>query len=292
MIFVGNGIRGITEGLICVFRAQETCLSVTVAYGEGQPDLDNSPRRCLCFYFYFLDREFGLMHVRLQTWFPLTVQICVNGHSWLAHHLDKAGIGYRRIDHGFLQIDDCERAQQLADRFIRKKWPGVLEAYARKANPLLKDPLQGNKHYWVSDQSEFATDILFRDRNTLSPVFQVLLRWAMLCFSAKNIMAFLGRKLHGNFQGEMRTAYRDRWPGARIQHTLNRNWIKVYGKFGCILRIETVINNPREFRVRRHGKRRGQLVMGWFPMAKGVQNMYRCAEVSLQANENYLSAFR
>lgn len=281
---------GITEGLICVFRAQETCPSFKVAYGEGRPDLVNAPRRCLCLYFYFLDREFGLMHVRLQTWFPLTVQICVNGHSWLAQQWDKAGIGYRRIDNGFLQIDDCERAQQLADRFIRKKWPGILEAFARKVNPLLKDTLKGNKHYWVIDQSEFATDIMFRDRNTLSPVFQVLLRWAMLCFSVKNIMAFLGRKLHGNFQGEVRTEYRDRWPGARIKHTLNRNWIKMYDKFGCILRIETVINNPREFRVRRQGKRRGQLVMGWFPMAKGVQNMYRYAEVSLQANQNYLSA--
>ena len=144
------------------------------------------------------------MHVRLQTWFPLTIQICVNGHSWLAHELDKAGIGYRRIDNGFLQIDDCERAQKLADRFIRKKWPRILEAFARKVNPLLKDTLQKKKHYWVIDQSEFATDIMFRDRNTLSPVFQVLLRWAILCFSAKNVMAFLGRKLHGNFQGEVR----------------------------------------------------------------------------------------
>ena len=281
---------GITQGLVCVLRSLETCPSFKVAYGEGRPDLVHAPRRCLCLYFYFLDPQFGLMHVRLQTWFPLTVQICVNGHSWLAHELDQAGIGYRRIENGFLQIDDCERAQKLADRFIRKKWPKILEAFAKKVNPLLKDTLQQKKHYWVIDQAEFATDIMFRDRNTLSPVFQILLRWAILCFSAKNVMTFLGRKLHGNFQGEVRTEYRDRWPGARIKHTLNRNWIKMYDKFGCILRVETVINNPREFRVRRQGMRRGQLVMGWFPMAKGVQNLYRYAEVSLQANQNYLSA--
>jgi hypothetical protein len=29
------------------------------------------------------------------------------------------------------------------------------------------------------------------------------------------------------------------------------NWLKMYDKFGQVLRVETVINDPREFRVRR-----------------------------------------
>jgi hypothetical protein len=41
-------------------------------------------RKCLFLYFYFIHRDFGLMHVKLQTWFPLQIQVYVNGHEWLA----------------------------------------------------------------------------------------------------------------------------------------------------------------------------------------------------------------
>ncbi len=64
----------------------------------------------------------------------------------------------------------------------------------------------------------------------------------------------------------------------------------MYDKHGSVLRIETVINHPYEFKVRRRGRRKGQEVMGWFPMVKGVANLYRYAEVSLAANGRYLDA--
>ena len=64
----------------------------------------------------------------------------------------------------------------------------------------------------------------------------------------------------------------------------------MYDKHGRVLRIETVINHPREFQVRRRGRRHGQLLVGWFPMAKGVCNFYRYAEVSHAANSRYLEA--
>ena len=38
--------------------------------------------------------------------------------------------------------------------------------------------------------------------------------------------------------------------GSRIKHRVKQNWLKMYDKAGLVLRIETVINNPNEFRVR------------------------------------------
>jgi hypothetical protein len=68
------------------------------------------------------------------------------------------------------------------------------------------------------------------------------------------------------------------------------NGIKMYDKYGSVLRIETVINRPYYFKVRRHGRRNGQLVICWFPMAKGIASLYRYAEASLAANSRYLDA--
>ena len=110
-------------------------------------------------------------------------------------------------------------------------------------------------------------------------------------FSAKDILTFLGRRFHPRFDGEVLTqCQKDRWPGARIKHQMKNNWLKMYDKFGLVLRIETVINNPREFKVRRLRTRAGRQEMAWCPMNKGVSNLYRYREVALAANERYLEA--
>jgi hypothetical protein len=280
----------IKDGLVCVLSTLETCSSFKLALGQTRPRVERARRKCLCLYYYFMDREFGFLHVRIQTWFPFTVQVYINGHEWLARKMDKNGVGYRRLDNAFLQIDDCRRAQRFADRLMKKKWPRILAALARKVNPLLGDLLRGMEYYWVVDQAEYSTDVMFRDRATLKPLYENLLRHATLCFGAEDVMTFLGRKLHGGFAGEILGDCKRRWPGARIKHRMKENWIKMYDKHGCVLRIETVINCPYEFKIRRHGVRQGEEVDGWFPMAKGVANLPRYAEVAGAANRRYLEA--
>jgi hypothetical protein len=282
---------GITQGLICVLRILEPCQSFSMVPGEKRPKLVNATRKCLCYYFYFVDRDFGLMHVRIQSWFPLVIQICLNGHEWLARKLDKHGIEYRREGNAFLWISDCQVAQKFADRMENTNWPRVFSAIARRVNPLLKDVLAGMEYYWVMDQIEYATDVMFRDAESLKTPYEQLLKHATLCFSAEDILTFLGRKMHGRFEGEVLTDMKKkRFPGARVKHRMKENWMKMYDKHGCVLRIETVINNPREFKVRREGKRKGEIVTAWFPMSKGVSNMYRYREVAMGANRRYLEA--
>lgn len=280
----------VTEGLICILAAVEACQSFKLAYGEGRPRIVPARRKCLCLYFYFVDREFGLMHVRIATWFPFAVQVCLNGHDWLARQMDRHGIGYRQIDNAFVLIDDPARAQRMADRFVKRNWPRILSALARRVNPLMNNLLRDMDYYWVTQQAEYATDVLFKTPAALQGLYEPLLRHATCRFSAEDVMTFLGRKLNGNFAGEVGNHCAQRWPGARVRHRMKQNGIKMYDKHGCVLRIETVINQPYEFKVRRRGVRQGQVVIDWFPMTKGVANLYRYAEVSRAANRRYLDA--
>lgn len=280
----------ISSGLICIFAILEGCQSFKLVYGEGRPTIVNAPRKCLCLYFYFIDPVFGFMHVRLQTWFPFTIQVCLNGHDWLARQMEKHDIASQNVANAFIQIDNPGRAQRLADRFPTLPWPRILTRFARKANPLLKNLLSTMDYYWVVDQAEYATDVMFTSREILKPLYENLLKHATLCFSAEDIMTFLGRKLHSGFAGEIISTFKKRWPGARIKHRMKENWIKMYDKIGCVLRVETVINHPYEFMVRRRGIWKGERVVGWFPMRKGVANFYRYAEVSRAANGRYLDA--
>jgi hypothetical protein len=283
---------GITEGLICVFTTQEACSSFKIAYGVGRPRLVRSKPRCLVLYFYYLDPEFGLLHIRLPTWFPFTIQVYVNGHEWLARQLTKHQIGFTPCDNAFLSIDNLAKAQELADKLATYKWCRFLDALAKRVNPLLKGKglLKKCDYYWVVDQVEFATDVLFKDRQHLQPLYRRLLEHASLTFSAEDVLSFLGKKLHGNLAAEVSTDCKKRPQGFRVKHRYGGNWLKMYDKFGQVLRIEMVINQPRCFKVCRWGKRKGQRVRDWFPLTKSVAFLGRYAEVSLQATQRYLAA--
>jgi len=281
---------GITRGLICVFSALELCNTFGIAIGKDRPRIVAKRRKCLCIYFYLIDPTFGLMHVRLQSWFPFTIQICLNGHEWLARKMTRHHLDFCQLDNAFTWIADPTRAQRFADKFQALDWPMILRRFAERANPLLGTLITDMEYYWVIDQAEFATDVMFQRPAALKNLYAKLLEHATLCFGAEDVMTFLGKRLNGVFKGEVVSDFKKRWPGARIKHRVKNNWIKMYDKHGLVLRVETVINDPKDFMVRRTSIRNGKPLMAWRPMAKGVANLYKYAEVASAANQRYLNA--
>ena len=281
---------GVSEGLVCVFAAIEPCQSFAMVPGKGRPHLAVRRRKCRHLYYYFIHSELGFLHVRIQTWFPFAIQVCVNGHEVLAKAMDREGIAYRRIDNAFVWIEAPEAAQALANRIGRRPWLRLLTPFARTVNPLLGDILGRRTYYWITDPSEFSLDVLFTSRAALAPLYERLMHHATLCFSAEDVLTFLGRKLHPAFAGEVLNDYKRRWPGTRLKHRMKENWIKVYDKHATILRIEVVINRPREFKTRRWGTRNGQRVLDWYPMPKGVRYLPLYAKASFAAVRRYLDA--
>lgn len=281
---------GITRGLVCVFSTLELCDTFAIAIGKNRPHIVSRRRKCLCIYFYLIDPTFGLMHVRLQSWVPFTIQICLNGHEWLARKMKRHNMDFRQLDNTFTRIADPKRAQRFADKFQDLDWPRILGRFAQRLNPLLHTLIPNMDYYWVTDQAEFATDIMFRRPSDLKNLYAKLLEHATLCFGAEDVMTFLGKRLNGVFKGEIVSEFKKRWPGARIKHRVKSNWIKMYDKHGLVLRVETVINDPKDFRVRRKSIRNGKPLVAWRPMAKGVANLYKYAEIAFRANQRYINA--
>jgi len=285
---------GIQHGLVCVLTCVEPCQSFKVQKNKKKKQLHlvSRPRKCLHVYFYYLDPNFGLMHVRLQTWAPFTIQVCINGREWLARQLDRANIGYEKHDNCFTQIDDLERAQQLFDQFEKRGWAGWLNDLAQRVLPFLRrdSQLQFKPYYWSASQTEYATDILFRDAASLEQIYRALLRHGIENFRCQDVLRFLGRRVNCRFKGEIRTHLGSRVEGLRIKHWVEENSIKMYDKAGSVLRIETTINNPRRFKVRRRVTRRGQKLMAWVRLRKGVVDIRRRVELSKSANMRYIDA--
>lgn len=280
------------DGLVTVLCVMENCRSVKLLHDAGRPRLAFRRRPLRVLYHYFLDPDFGLIHVRQETGFPFTVQVYVNGHDWLARQMHQQRLGFVQTDNAFTQLDDPQRAQTLADGFSKLKWVDVLDRWVRLVNPLLDESWLGQRSYrWVVDQAEFSTDVLFDSQASLQQIFPTLLQHAALNFSADDILGFLGRRRHPCFDGEVLTDLKtNRLPGARVKHRVKGNWLKMYDKFGVVLRIETVINQPRDFKVRRQRLRHGQRVMLWCPMNKGVCNLPHSHAIARASNERYLDA--
>jgi hypothetical protein len=281
---------GIREGLVCVLACVEPCHSFTIRRDRDAKRLRlvSGERKCLHLYFYVQDRDFGLMHVRLQTWLPLTIQVCINGRAWLAQHLARAAITCTRVDNCFTQIADTARAQTLADDLIDWPWEHWLRRLGRLVNPWIrrKDGLF-HDYYWSVRQSEYATDVMFRDTAAVHAVYPALLRHGIELFHSEDVLRFLGHRPSLGFTREVHSDLQRRLEGVRLKHWVHENSIKMYDKAGSVLRIETTINNPDRFTVRR---KNAQHQLTWLPLRRGIADMRRRAAIGRAANARYLDA--
>jgi hypothetical protein len=196
-------------------------------------------------------------------------------------------VRHLRWANAILQAADWPLAQRLAQRLATRRWPGLLTGLARQVNPMLPMVARAGfgGYWWVIDQAEVATDIAFRSRPALQAVLPGLFAHAATAFGAEDVLRFLGRKLHPALAAEVTSDARRRPEGWRIKHRMARNSIKVYDK-ASVLRVETTINDPTQFRVLR--VKNGRRV--WCPMRKGVANLHRYYQVGQAANERYLDA--
>ena len=283
---------GIHKGLVCVFSCVEPCRSFSMRGRRGGYHLATETRQCNFFYFYYMDREFGLMHVRLQSWLPFPIQVCLNGRSYLARQLDREGIPHVRQGNCFLRIDDLPRAQAILDRLHRRPWAKTLNALARRVNPFLGDPqvLDGRSYYWTIRQSEVATDVMFDRAESLEGLYPDLCLHVMRRHNGPEVLRFFGKKATLRFNGEALTERQELTEGVRIRHRLAGNSIKMYDKAGSVLRIETTVNNPDQFQVLRKAQDAPDSALAWRPMRKGIADTQRRVAVSLAANRRYLDA--
>jgi len=279
----------IVSGLICVLAAVEPCSSFAIFKNAETHRLElvRRRRKCLHFYFYFAHPELGFCHVRLQSWFPFEIQVWVNGREALSRALERKGVHPLRYANAIMKVSSWPLAQRLAERLATRRWPRLLNGLARQVNPMLARVERAGfgGYWWVADQAEVATDIAFRSRQGLEAVLPGLVAHAASAFSAEDVLRFLGRKLHPALAAEVTSDARRRPEGWRVKHRMARNSIKVYDK-ASVLRVETTINDPTQFRVLR--VKEGRRV--WCPMRKGVANLGRYYQVGRQANERYLDA--
>ena len=288
--------RGVDTGDICMFSVVEPCRAPQVGADRETKmlHLELAQRKCVFVYHYWNDPIPGFGHTRLQSWLPLTVTTCLNGRHWLERQLLSESIKYVKDDNCFPFIDDLDRARELLDQQLQTRWPELLDSLLRRNCPIIDslfdhDPL---RYYWSADETEWATDITFRTSADLDRIYLPLLRHGLISAQSPAVMRFFGKKVvNGKVRGqaphEIVSDHRTRYEGVRLKHWLSGNSIKAYNKAANLLRLETTINNTRDFKVFRHPDDDSSRPTSWQKMRKGVSDLHRRAQVSQACNERY-----
>lgn len=203
----------VSEGLVCVLTCLEPCRTFRLRGNRQtkQLELRAEQTKCLHVYKYWIDSQFGFMGARLQTWLPCEVQVWINGREWLARKMDRRGIDYQRRDNCFPWIENFPAAQRLFHQMQGIRWIGSLDRVLRRLCPAYASRLDRQECYWTALQTEWATDICFDEPDTL----------------------------------------RRREEGIRVKHYAGGNSVKAYDKAESVLRIESTISQPGQFRVYR-----------------------------------------
>lgn len=264
-------------GLIHIFSALEPCTTFKPWHDKttGRTGLKMTAGQCLHYYFYFNDAQIGLCHLRVQSWAPFRIQLCLNGHNWLARWMDQKEMTYKMEDNAFVQIKDWAAAQEMAATLDPARLHTAFERLRREVIPFAC----GNEHfrsgvYWSVMQIEMSHDIIFKSQAALAPVYETISRQAMLAAKAPRVR-FLGKPLpRESSDTPLGSDYHTRIEGTRIKHFMGPASLKMYDKRGRVLRIECTCNDMIFFKHHREvEKRDGTTERKTAPLKKSLYSL-------------------
>lgn len=288
----------IKDGLIGVYSCLESASSYRAHFSAkaGHPQLQNYPTRCKHLYFYLDHQQFGFMNIRLQTWFPYHIQVCLNGREWLRRGLEQQGIEFLAKGNKLLHISDYQSAQKLLEQQLDVRFSTILDGFIPIVFPMMHEVLGPHlSYYWTMWQSEWATDLIFESPMALNPIADSLLRHAHMTATSTRVLRYLDRPLTLAGKPHLRstdevltrvTAYND---GVRVRHWVDANSVKVYNEQN-VLRVETTINNPSKFKVFRHKRGQDQNEpKSRLSLRKGVMDIPLRAIISQEVNDRFMN---
>jgi hypothetical protein len=210
-------------------------------------------RRVTCYYFYLWDADFGPAFIKVCAYFPYPAKIWVNGHEWAKRQALNAGIAFTELSNGFASCDDPAALQEICDRLQ----PGTIEVFAQRWLHRLPMPFtradQRAGYWWEISmrQVEVSRTLVFDAPRRARAFFEALIADNLDIGRPANVEIIFNRHIRRDTPGVFRTAI-DRpvigpdSGGVVLNLFYKHSRIKQYLKDGRAMRIETVINAPRD----------------------------------------------
>ena len=232
------------------------------------------------YYFYVHDRDWGPAFLKIGTYLPYPVKICLNGHEWVKQQLRRQRIRFESLDNGFLACRDAAALQATCDAL----GPTDVQAFFDRWSHRLPWPLTpadrtaGYDHRLVLNQLEVSLTQVFDRPVQGRHFFEAVIR-ENLDLGRPNRVGLLFPVRLQRTTPPPTYGYRTRVITDGVQPSLHveykRSHVKQYFKEQQALRTETTINNPNDFYVN-----------------KGLDNLSYLRDLGPQVNRKLLEIER
>jgi hypothetical protein len=239
-----------TDKVICIIKATEstrTFANKTVKTKSGTDCLKmySCNKFVSQYYIYIHDKELGLCYLKISSYMPFVCEFYMNGHNYIKQQFDIRGLDYKMKENSFVQVSDVDALKDL----VEKSQPSIalnridywMDLFFRFDKGTRSTRSKLLTHQWFTYQTEISSNIIFKSEKFATSFFQRLLQKHHTIGLPDRLTAIFGLSKSVHNSKSTQNKYHVQ---ACIKHWLERNSIKCYNKSGCLLRVETTINNP------------------------------------------------
>lgn len=203
------------------------------------------------YYIYLQDRDFGPGFIKIATYAPYPVKVCLNGHEWVKQQLRQEGIEFTALDNGFRSCQDLQRLHTLCDELSAEQ----IQAFFDKWVALLPWPLTtqdreaGYAHRLSIWQMEVSLTHVFNRPLRGREFFEQVMRDNLDLGRPDRLQLIFDRRIRKNTPSRFRTQVVQVGVQPSLYITYKHSGVKQYFKENRALRTETTINDPHDFDV-------------------------------------------
>jgi hypothetical protein len=244
-------------GVVAILQAQEFQWVFTAKRRERSPgvvsfDFVKEDRRVGMYYFYVLDADFGPGFIKICTYFPYPSKVWLNGHEWAKRQARRDGLRFSELANGFASCEDQAALQAICDRL----GPREIEDFFARWTSIIPTPFTdadraaGYFFELSMRQVEVSRTLVFDDPRRARGFFESLVTDNVGIGRPHEVHCVFGRSPRGRttplpFATRIFSSGTDVKMDFRYKHSR----VKQYLKEGRALRIETVINKPKDIGV-------------------------------------------
>ncbi|MCP4360942.1 MAG: hypothetical protein GY796_23285, partial [Chloroflexi bacterium] len=241
---------GVTDGVVLIGKAQEK----SKVFGSRRKDrgskiwFDYFRRNVNVthFYFYIMDKDFGLFFIKVCTYLPFEVKVCFNGHEWAKQQLRQEGIRFEPLNNGFASCEEAEHLQIICHQLNADKIQTLFDHWVEQLPwPLTAEQREaGYPHLLSIWQMEVSRTQVFPDPEQGRALVECLIRDNLDLGRPDRVSLLFDRRVTKRTPSEFHTRVLREGvlPSIRIRY--KHSVLKQYLKDGRALRTEMMFNNP------------------------------------------------
>jgi len=203
------------------------------------------------YYIYLQDQEFGPGFIKIGTYAPYPIKVCLNGHEWAKQQLRREGIAFEALDNGFLSCADPARLQTVCQSLGSEQVQAFFDKWSAQLPwPLTaNDQTAGYKHRLSIWQMEVSRTHIFTRPVRGREFFEQVLRENLDLGRPDRVQVVFGRQVRRNTPSRFCTRVVQMGVQPSLLITYKHSSVKQYFKLNRGLRTEATINNPLDFGV-------------------------------------------